>query len=154
MFHDDAPLERKRRKNKKSRGRMPGHASATGVVKRGKAKKPENPEGKRNPETPRGKNEAPPIPRHCEERSDAAIHTAVQFSEMLEQTAKPSGLPRAYGPRNDALGRDRKNKGKCARNRDDKTGKSGKTRKTERGGKTKRKESGVFQTPESLLRYL
>jgi hypothetical protein len=66
--------------------------------------------------------------------------------------AEPAcGLPRACGPRNDALGRGRKNKGKCVRNRDNETGK---TRKTERGGKAKRKESGVFQTPESLLRYL
>jgi hypothetical protein len=46
MFHDDAPLERKRRKNKKSRERMPGHAPATGVVKRGKTRKPESLEGK------------------------------------------------------------------------------------------------------------
>jgi hypothetical protein len=69
--------------------------------------------------------------------------------------AEPTcGLPRAYGPRNDTLGRNRKNKGKRARNRDNKTGKSERTRETERGGTARGKESGVFQTPESLLRYL
>jgi hypothetical protein len=90
-----------------------------------------------------------------------AIHAVVQFPETLEQTARPSGLPRACGPRNDeslescgknccpqgccpqgcrpqdracgsrnaALGRDRKNKGKRARNLD------GETKKREGTGK-------------------
>ena len=31
-----------------------------------------------------------------------AIHAAVQPSETLEQLARPTGLPRACGPRNDA----------------------------------------------------
>jgi hypothetical protein len=52
------------------------------------------------------------------------------------------------------LERGRENAGKCARDRDNKTGKSGKTKETERRGKAKGKESGVFQTPESFLRYL
>jgi hypothetical protein len=52
------------------------------------------------------------------------------------------------------VGRGYKNRRKCVRDRDDKTGKSGKTRKDEKGGKARGKESGVFQTPESLLRYL
>jgi hypothetical protein len=56
VFHDDAPLERKKGKNKKGRGRMPGHAPVTGVVKQGKARKPE---GKGNPENPGGKRSAP-----------------------------------------------------------------------------------------------
>ncbi|MDR2165411.1 MAG: hypothetical protein LBO79_07305 [Zoogloeaceae bacterium] len=86
-----------------------------------------------------------------------AIHAAVQFSETLEQTAKPSGLPRACGPRNDELGRNRKNKGKYARDQRGKTGKPGKEKETGRGRKSWRrreKESGVIQTPENLLRYL
>jgi hypothetical protein len=88
---------------------------------------------------------------------------AVQFSETLEQTARPSGLPRAFGPRNDELGRDRKNKGKRACYRDSETrksketGKPGKEKKTGRGRKSWRrreKEPGAIQAPKNLLRYL
>jgi hypothetical protein len=39
--------------------------------------------------------------RHCEERSDVAIHAAVQFPETPKQTERPSGLPRRFAPRND-----------------------------------------------------
>ena len=39
-----------------------------------------------------------PPPRHCEERSDAAIHAAVQSSETPKQAARPSELPQACGP--------------------------------------------------------
>ncbi|MDR2165315.1 MAG: hypothetical protein LBO79_06790 [Zoogloeaceae bacterium] len=92
-----------------------------------------------------------------------AIHEVVQQSETLEQTARPSGLPRVFGPRNDELGRNRKNRGKCACNRDGETrksketGKPGKERETGRGRKgwrRREKELGVIQTPENLLRYL
>jgi hypothetical protein len=41
------------------------------------------------------------LPRHCEERSDVAIHKAVPLSEAPGQTERPSGLPQACGPRND-----------------------------------------------------
>ncbi|MDR2164888.1 MAG: hypothetical protein LBO79_04505 [Zoogloeaceae bacterium] len=46
----------KKGENKKSRGRMPEHAPATGVVKRGKVENPKKPEGKRKPEPPGGKS--------------------------------------------------------------------------------------------------
>ena len=36
--------------------------------------------------------------RHCEARSDAAIHVAVQPSKTPEQAAKPPGLPRERFP--------------------------------------------------------
>jgi hypothetical protein len=39
--------------------------------------------------------------RHCEERGDVAFPTAVPFSGRTKQTERPSGLPRACGPRND-----------------------------------------------------
>ncbi|MDR2165668.1 MAG: hypothetical protein LBO79_08670, partial [Zoogloeaceae bacterium] len=55
VFHDDAPLERKGRKNKKGRERMPKHAPATGVVKRRKTRKPESRE-----ENKVGEHPAPP----------------------------------------------------------------------------------------------
>jgi hypothetical protein len=35
---------------------------------------------------------------------DAAIHAAVQFPGTPEPSGKPSGLPRACGPRNDGAG--------------------------------------------------
>jgi hypothetical protein len=41
--------------------------------------------------------------RHCEARSAVAIQTAVQFSGTTKQAERPSGLPRACGPRNDEL---------------------------------------------------
>ncbi|MDR2165159.1 MAG: hypothetical protein LBO79_05950, partial [Zoogloeaceae bacterium] len=105
-------------------------------------------------------------PRHCEVLRTAiynvAIHEAVQQSETLERAARPSGLPRAFDPRNDELGRNRKNRGKCVRDRDgatqesEETGKSGKEKKTGRGKKGWRRREGkpgVIQTPENLLRY-
>jgi hypothetical protein len=66
------------------------------------------------PETARDNMPISP-PRHCEARSDAAIlphchcearsavaiHAAVRFSGTPEQPTRPSGLPRACGPRND-----------------------------------------------------
>jgi hypothetical protein len=39
--------------------------------------------------------------RHCEERSDVAIQAAIPLPETLGQIESSSGLPRAYGPRND-----------------------------------------------------
>jgi hypothetical protein len=39
--------------------------------------------------------------RHCEERSDVAIHAAVQPSGTPKQAEQPSGLPRRCAPRND-----------------------------------------------------
>jgi hypothetical protein len=53
------------------------------------------------------RNNAPP--RHCEERSDAAIQAALQLPETLEQiesSSTPSArtLPRASGPRKDGNG--------------------------------------------------
>jgi hypothetical protein len=43
-------------------------------------------------------------PRHCEERSDVAIHAAVPSPGTSKPTGKQSGLPRAFGPRNDGVG--------------------------------------------------
>ena len=42
-------------------------------------------------------------PRHCEERSAVAIHAAVQSFGTPEQRIKPTGLPQAFGLRNDGV---------------------------------------------------
>jgi hypothetical protein len=39
--------------------------------------------------------------RHCEERSDMAIHAVIQLPEALKQAERPAGLPHRFVPRND-----------------------------------------------------
>jgi hypothetical protein len=51
-----------------------------------------------------GKDVPDAPPRHCEERSDVAIQAAVQLPQTPRQPERSSGLPRAYGPRNDGNG--------------------------------------------------
>jgi hypothetical protein len=79
----------KKGRTKKGRERMPGHAPATGVVKRGKTRKPENPEGK---ETRKGKEKLEKFSRcalcalHCQTES-LAMKRAQSLSPSVGKTS-------------------------------------------------------------------
>jgi hypothetical protein len=80
-------LWKEKRERRKDRGRMQGHAPATGVVKRGKTRKPKKPEGEKNPE---GKDE---VLRTATLRT-ATLRTAICHSQIC---AFPRGKQQGGG---------------------------------------------------------